>query len=118
MNLTPPLTLQFVLTAAKTTNDMDLHADFVDENREGALTKEASVRASSNGTTVITLISAPPQDFIRKPVRISIYNKDTADKIGILQTTDGTTVDIIWRMTITTLKSVLWERGTQWQINI
>ena len=116
MILSPSLKLQILLTAAKTTNDMDVHVDCYLWNRAGERTKPLPFRTVSNGVTATTILAAPPQDCIYEPSRIAIYNKDTADKIAIVQTTDGTTVAIDVRISITTLHSLIWSPATDWYL--
>lgn len=112
MILSPNLTLQVVLTAAKTTTDMDATVAFKDYNREGRETKPGPFRTTTNGTGAKTLLAAPQQDFIREVMNIYIYNIDTADKTVVLQTTDGTTVALIIKILVPTLKSLMWSRYT------
>ena len=115
MILDSTLTLELVLTAAKTTNDMDVTVDYIAWTVEGLPTKPTFKRTASNGSTDVTILAAPlVVGTILEPLRITVYNKDTADKIAIVKTTDGTTDYIEVRVSITTLKSLVWEKTTGW----
>lgn len=115
MILDSTLKLEIVLTAAKTTNDMDVTVDYIAWTVEGLPTKPATFRTASNGVTDATILAAPTVvGTILEPIRITVYNKDTADKIAIIKTDDGTTEKIETRVSITTLKSLVWEKTTGW----
>ena len=116
MILDTTLKLEIVLTAAKTTNDMDVTVDYFDWNKSGNPTPPASYRTASNGTSDVTILAAPVSNPVREPTKISIYNKDTASKIVIVKTDDGTTEKIEARITIPTLNAAVWEKLSGWQI--
>lgn len=118
MILDATTSLQVVQSAAKTTNDMDIHVDYVDWNSNGMPTPPATYRTTSDGSTDVTILPAPVESPKREPVRISIYNRDTADKVLTLKTDNGSAERLIWRGTITTLKANLWEKGSQWLFNV
>ena len=113
MILNAGLKLEIVLTAAKTTNDMDVTVDFLDYDKHNIPTVPDTVRTASNGTTDVTILAAPTNPR-REPLRICIYNADTADKIAIIKTDDGTTQRVDVRRSITTLTSLIWERKVGW----
>lgn len=108
------ISLQIVLTAAKTTNDMDVTVDYLLWNTQNQTTKPATYRVATNGVTDVTILAAPPINFVAEPLRICIYNKDTADKIVIVKTDNGTTEFIDIRKNVTTLTSLIWTKATDW----
>jgi len=110
------ISLQIALTASKTTNDMDVKVDYIQSNTQGLPTKGAYSRSNSNGTNDVVILAAPPMNFISEVTRISIYNKDTAEKIAIVKTDNGSTEYIDIRITIPTLRSAIWNANTDWQI--
>ena len=115
MILDSTLRLEIVLTAAKTTNDMDVTVDYQAWIVEGKPTKPGTFRVASNGVTDVVILAAPlVVGTILEPLRITIYNKDTADKIAIIKTDNGTTEFIEVRRTVTTLTSLMWEKATGW----
>ena len=115
MILDSTLKLEIVLTAAKTTNDMDVTVDYLDWNLQGEPTVPSFFRVASNGTTDVTILAAPTiVGTRREPQRITVYNKDTADKIALIKTDNGTTEFIEVRRTIPTLISLVWEKTTGW----
>ena len=114
MILDTTLRLELVLTAAKTTNDMDVTVDYQDWTVEGEDTIPDTYRIASNGVTDVIILAAPVINKRREPLRITIYNKDTADKIAIVKTDNGTTEFIEMRRTIATLTSLVWEKTIGW----
>lgn len=106
--------LEAVLTTAKTTNDMDVTIDYVDYNVEGKLTLPATYRTSTDGTTDVTILAATVANPVREPLRVVIYNKDTADKTVLVKTDDGTNEKVEVKKTITTLTTLIWEKATGW----
>lgn len=115
MILDSTLRLEIVLTAAKTTNDMDVTVDYIAWNADGRPTTPRPFRVASNGVTDVTILAAPiVVGMIFEPMRIAIYNRDTADKIAIVKTDNGTTEFIEVRRTITTLTTLMWEKNVGW----
>lgn len=107
------ISLQVALTAAKTTNDMDVTVDYLLWNTQNNTTKPASYRIATNGVTDVIILAAPSAGYVAEPLRICIYNKDTADKIVIVKTDNGTEfIDV--RKNITTLTSLIWTKLTDW----
>ena len=117
MILDSTLRLEIILTAAKTTNDMDVTVDYKDWNVEGKTTKPGTFRAASNGVTDVIILAAPiVVGTIREPLRVAVYNKDTVDKIAIIKTDNGTTEFIEVRKTLLTLQTLAWEKGVGWYV--
>ena len=110
MILDTTLKLEIILTAAKTTNDMNVTVDYRDWNREGKETPPASFRVVSNGVTAVTILAAPVLNPVREPLRICVYNTDTATKTVRIRTNDGTTAYIDIEYTLPSLKSLIWEK--------
>lgn len=113
------LKLEAVLAGAVSANQPEVHVDyFVWNNKAGeATTKPASFRTALNSTTDVTILAAPTsQGYVLEPVRIVIYNKDTATITVIVKTDNGTTEYIEIKQTIATLKSLCWEKGVGWYV--
>lgn len=108
--------LEIVLTGAKTTNDMDVTVDYLLWNTQGQITKPATYRKATNGVTDVVILPAPPVNFIAEPLRVIIYNRDTAQKTVIVKTdvVAGGTEFIEVQQPIATLKSLCWEKGVGW----
>lgn len=120
MILSSGLTLQFVLTAAKTTNDFDLTIDYRPWNDVGEQLPPDTFRAASNGSTAVTLLAAP-SGRIRalEPIALSCYNKDTADKTAVIQTVDNaaspvTKLEI--KILVPTLKTLRWNPANDFYV--
>ena len=78
-------TLQIVLTAAKTTADMPVIVHYEDQTTP-QLTNYTQL-SKTNGTSVVTILSAPNALFQRKVKDLSVCNQDTAAKtvqIGLM----------------------------------
>ena len=114
MILDTTLKLEIILTAAKTTNDMNVTVDYRDWNKQGLETPPATFRVTSNGTTAVTILAAPVQNPLRDPSRIAVYNADTATKTVRIRTNDGTTAYIDIEYALPSLKSLIWSRRTEW----
>ena len=110
MILDTTLKIEIILTAAKTTNDMNVTVDYKEWNNKGQETQPATVRTTSNGTTAATILAAPVQNPVREPLRIKVYNTDTATKTVRIRTNDGTTADIDIEYALPSLKSLIWEK--------
>lgn len=71
--------LEIVLTSAKTTTDLAITADYVDE-KTGALPVAGMLLSNSNGTSPVTVVAAPAASTRRNIKRVRICNDDTAAK--------------------------------------
>lgn len=113
MILTAGMSLQIVLTAAKTTNDMDIHVTYQDWNPQGVPTVPAMQRSRSNGTTDAPILDAPVENARREVLKVSIVNADTASKTLIVKTDDGTE-RFVHKMTLAADENGWYERGSGW----
>lgn len=115
------LTLQAVLSGAKTTNDCDIHVFFYDVPSQTKPTFEeyrgAFKRTSSNGNTAVAICSPPSQNGITRNIAgIQFYNKDTVASTLTIQTTDGTTTYILIKYALATLKTLAWSPTSGWYV--
>jgi len=86
--------LQVVLTAAKTTLDMPVIVDYVD-NTTTTFTP-GTYPSNTNGVTLVDILPAPAASTQRKVNSISIYNYDTAAKVVRVYLNDnGTSYQIL-----------------------
>jgi len=86
--------LQVVLTAAKTTLDMPVIIDYVD-NTSTTFTP-GTYPSNTNGVTLVDILPAPAASTQRKVNSISIYNYDTAAKVVRVYLNDnGTSYQIL-----------------------
>lgn len=106
--------LEAVLAGAISANQPEVHVDYVDWNKSGAMTNPAPFRTQLNGNTDVTILAAPVQNPIREPLRVAIYNKDTASVTLTIKTDDGTTERILIKATLLTLESLNWEKDRGW----
>ena len=110
------MSLKLTLTAAKTANDMDVTVDFMDWDTKNEMTAPATQRTASNGVADVTILTAPNANPRREPVRVTVYNKDTAAKNVIIKTDDGTTQFIEIQSALASLKSLIWEKNNGWYV--
>lgn len=110
------LKIEAVLAAAVAANQPVVHVDYIDWNQEGIATPPQTFRVALNSTTDVTILAAPLQanNTRREPIRISIYNPDTASATVTVKTDDGTTERTLIRATMLTLESLHWEKGRGW----
>lgn len=109
------LKLEAVLTGAVAANQPEVHVDYKVWNAEGTTSRPATYRTALNSTTDVTILAAPTtKGYVLEPMRVVIYNKDTASVTVIVKTDNGTTERIEVRQTVTTLKSLCWEQGVGW----
>ena len=124
MILTAGMSLQIVQGAGAA--DCDVHVDFVDwttvSTQAGASIVQATApgmeRSQTNGTNDVTVCSAPAPNPVREVLRIAIHNTSGNDRTLTIKTDNGSTERVIWVGTATTAKSIFWEKGTQWQLNV
>ncbi len=113
------LKLEAVLAGAVSANQPECTVDYIDWNAQGQETPPATVRTALNSNTDVTILAAPQTSVnvgnpVREPIRVAIYNKDTASVTVTVKTDDGTTERIIIKATLLTLESLHWDRANGW----
>jgi len=83
------LRLEAVLAGAVSANQPEAHVDYVDWSPEGRPSPPATFRVALNSATDVVILAAPTANPRREPVRLSIYNKDTAAVTVTVKTDDG-----------------------------
>ena len=106
--------LQVVLGGAVSANQPQLVASWVDQNQQNDLTQGWQTETVANSTTDVTLVAAPPQNFVRNIDSVFIYNADTASATAIVKIDDGGTERILVRRTLLTLQTLAYEHGVGW----
>lgn len=107
------LKLVAVLGGAVATSQPDVHVDYM-AWKDGFPSAPATYRAALNSTTDVTILPAPPTGQRYEPLRVVIYNKDTAAVTVTVKTDDGTTQRIETKSTVATLRSWVWEKNVGW----
>lgn len=117
MILIPGLKLEAVLAGAVAANQPEVHVDYIEWTNAGLPSPPNTNRVALNSTTDVTILAAPLNAKAREPLRITIYNRDTADVVVTVKTDDGTTERIIVRITLATTETLEWAKGaTEWRI--
>lgn len=109
--------LEAVLAGAVAANQPEVHVDYIVWNLDGTQSKPATFRSALNSTSDVTILAAPGrQGEVRDPIRVNIYNKDTAAVTVTVKTDDGTTERIKIKQALQAGESLLFERQTGWYV--
>lgn len=109
------LKLEAVLAGAVSANQPEVHVDYVTWNNENVAIKPQTVRTALNSASDVTILAAPTTTgFVLEPLRITIYNKDTASVTVTVKTDDGTTERIQIKAVLLTLEVLCWEKNQGW----
>jgi hypothetical protein len=106
--------LEAVLGGAVSANQPEVHVDYQDWTVENVQTRPAPFRTALNNSTTVTILAAPTANPIREPLRVIVYNKDTAAVTVTVKTDDGTTERIEVKQEILAGESLCWEKGVGW----
>ncbi len=106
--------LEAVLAGAVAANQPEAIVDYIEYNPQAMATPPAQVRTALNGNTDVTILAAPTINPTREPIRVSIYNKDTASVTVTVKTDDGTTERIACKVTLLTLETLHFEKAHGW----
>lgn len=90
--------IRVVLLEAKTTTDCDVTASYADQTGAGFL--PGANDTVTNGTTPVTLVSAPGTGGQRSVQEITFHNNDTVTHTVILQLDDNATIRIFREATV------------------
>jgi hypothetical protein len=96
MNLdTTTRSLEFLLSGAVTTNQLEYVGSYVDVNQTSLeVTAMSTVDGTSNGATAVTAFAAPAATTTRKIKELTIYNKDTVAAVVTVRLNDNGTFRI------------------------
>lgn len=109
--------LQIVLTAAKTANDMPVVVSYTERTATATTTTEGTQLASSNGTTPVTICAAPTSSTIVRSVEhISVKNADTASKIVTINLLDTATNYALVTVTLAVGDELTYTANAGWQV--
>lgn len=109
------ISLQAVLAGAVAANQPEFCVDYVQWFTDGESAKPATYEGALNSNTDVSILPAPmTQGAVFEPLRVSIYNKDTASVTVTVKTDDGTNERILIKATLLTLETLNWERGEGW----
>jgi len=88
LNLDSTRTIEVLLTAAHTTNPLEIYASYQDFAKTELADQVTD--NTTNGTTAVTVIAAPATGVTRGVNFLSVYNADTAAKSVIVRVFNGT----------------------------
>lgn len=109
--------LQIVLGAAKTTNDMPVVVSYAERTATANTTTEGTQLASSNGITAVTICASPSSSTIVRSVEhISVFNADTASKVVIINLLDTATSYALIKCTLDVGDELTYTNNAGWQV--
>lgn len=113
-------TLELVLGAAHTTNALEYNIVFYDVPRIAIVDNAEYIRGhshgQSNGTTTVTILTAPPDSVSRNVELLSVYNKDTIEQSVTLKYDIAATERILLKAPLRPGETLTFTRGGGWQI--
>ena len=105
--------LEAVLAGAVAGTQPVVHVDYIDWNNEGHPTRPTPFKTALNNGTDVTILAAPMNGAFREPIRIAIYNGDSASITLTVKTDDGTE-RILIKVVLLTLETLNWEKERGW----
>ena len=115
----PSRKLEVVLSAAVTTNQLQVTAHFFDQVPQAttSLRRGGDQVSLSDSTNDVTIVSAPAlQGIIRNIHTISIYNADTVAATVSVKIDDSGTEKILVKQELDSGASLTYEDGTGWMV--
>ena len=106
--------LQLVLGAAKTTNNLQIVVSYSDQTASTYL--GATQLSNSNGTTPVTICNAPAASTIRDIDMITVLNTDTVYQVITIQYLDTATTYKILDIQLNVGDKLTWTHGSAWQV--
>lgn len=110
--------LQVTGSTSASTSEPDIHVAYIDwtpdPNRQAV---PALNRTVLNGTTDVTVLSAPLNNQAREIVYFSCFNRYAADRTITVKTDDGTTETVLNRTaSLSAGKALVFVKGAGWSI--
>ena len=106
--------LQLLLGAAKTTNNLQIVVSYSDQTATTYL--GATQLSNSNGTTAVTICNAPAANTIRDIDMITVLNTDTVYQVVTIQYLDTATTYKILDIQLNVGDKLTWTHGSAWQV--
>lgn len=108
-------TVEVVLAAAKTTNDCEWTADYID-TANGTTFQPANGVGVSNGTTAVTAVAAPAASTQRSVRAFSFYNADTVGTTVTVRLNDGTNTRRVVSVSLVAGQSLVYTPEAGWAV--
>jgi hypothetical protein len=106
--------LQLLLGSAQTTAPMQIVVSYSDQTTTSYL--GATQLSNSNGTSAVTICSAPAASTIRDIDMVSVINSDTTDKTVTINLLDSSIEYKILTATLTVGDKLTYTHGSGWQV--
>lgn len=105
--------LQVVLGEAHTTNPCAVVASWFDS---GTTPSGGPSLSSTNGTTAVDVVGAPPSGYIRQVNELTVFNADTVDHAVTVRFNDNGTTYTIIKQTISPGQSLTYSKALNWNV--
>lgn len=121
MNLTGTQKLQAILAGAKTSLDAVYTVNYTDiplSPGANPISNPQSAQGSTNGSTAVDVVAAPPAGYIRQVDSIILNNADTGSITLSFRINDGAaspTTYVFWKGTRATLEQLFYSRTAGFQ---
>ena len=106
--------IQLFLGAAKATNNLQIVVSYSDQTSSTYL--GATQLSNSNGTTPVTICSAPAASTIRDIDMITVLNTDTVYQVVTIQYVDTSVSYKILDIQLNVGDKLTWTHGSAWQV--
>jgi len=103
--------VELALGAAKTTADMPWVASWCDFGADFAGAAETTLAGTTNGTTPVAVVPAPPSDLTRKLRKLTVLNADSAAKAVLVRFNDNGTITVPFNVTLAAGSQLVYEDG-------
>lgn len=108
--------LEAVLAGAVAANQPQVTVDYIDWATTGEPTNPIQFRSILNSASDVTILAAPTNAVAREPIRVSIFNNDTATVTVTVKTDDGTTERSDRQAALATKETLAFEKGRGWYV--
>lgn len=100
-----------------TGTDVIFTVDYIQQKDKATDTgREFQQITASNGTNVVTVLSAPPENVTSKVTKFNAYNGNSATRIITVQIDTATANTILNVISLATTESAVWTPTAGWQV--
>lgn len=107
-------TLVVVLGEVKTTTDCDFSVAYVDTVKQAVV--KNSQYGRTNGTTIVQILEAPPDNGSHDVEEITLYNADTVTHNFYVKVKDGANYYTVAKLQLTTLQHAIYSAINGWEV--
>lgn len=108
--------LEMYLGGAVTTNELDWTVSYTAEYFIAGIVNEATNTGASNGTTDVSMVSAPNPGSRYHVRALSVYNKDTVAATVTIQINISTADRVVMKHTLAAGETLHYENNQGWYV--